>query len=1536
MSVSPRRFPAGLAAGLLALCAVLAMFPPFASDASTLETIRQRQSLNRDWKFKLGDFPGAEAGGYDDSFWGAVNLPHSFSLPYFLSFKFYTGYGWYRRHLTVPADWSGKRVLIEFEGAFQDAQVYVNGTLMGRHLGGYTGFSYDITSALTTGDNVIAVRLNNNWNAQVAPRAGDHTFSGGLYRDVNLVVTDPLHVTWYGTFVTTPTLAANSGASSTVNIKTEIRNDNATSRSCTVKTDILDPNGATVATISSTQTVAANTTVTFDQTTPAIANPQLWHPDHPWLYHAVTTVSDGATAVDDYDTRFGFRWFSWTADQGFFLNGAHYYIHGADVHQDHAGWGDGVTNAGFYRDVQMVKDAGFNFIRGSHYPKDPAFGDACDELGVLFWSENCFWGIGGGGGDGSWTASAYPPVAGDQAPFEQNVLATLTDMIRIHRNHPSVVAWSMSNEPFFTDSSTMTGMRNLLASEVALTHQLDPTRPAGIGGCQRPLDSTRIDKIGDVAGYNGDGATQAAFQNPGIPNIVTEYGSPYGVRPGTYDPAWGDLQLTNGFPTEYAWRSGQALWCMFDHGSIGGLGLELDGAVDYFRLPKRAWYWYRNAYRGIAPPAWPVAGTPAKLGLDADKTTLAAVDGTDDAQIRVSILDANGVRISNAATVTLTIESGPGEFPTGRTITFTPAGNGDASDIAIVDGWAAIEFRAYQAGTSVIRATSPGLTDATITITSQGSPAYVQGVTALAPTRPYVRYSGTTTTSSSMGLALNRPTRGSSTAPGAYAGLANDGDGTTSWQAADTNPNAWWTVSLEAQYQVNRIQLTFPAAGNYRYKIDVSTDGANFVTVVDQSQTTSTQQTRTATGNFGSGISVVRVRFTGLPAGLPAGLVEVAVGGGSGLTFNANQLGGTILGTAGSWNNAGNTKEMAMDGSTTTFFDSPTSAGWVGLDLGAHASARVAKVRYCPRAGLGSRMVGGKFQGANQADFSDAVDLFTISATPADGVYATQEISNAGSFRYVRYLGPATGNGNVAELEFYKFPGSGATTLYAFENDATDSSGNGNDGTPSGITYVAGKIGSAAANFNGTTAAVGSALVTADDFSVALWVKTTGGSSAGTATSQWWAGKGLVDGDVSGNPADWGTSITNGKFAFGIGGASDVTVLSSATINDNAWHHCVATWSSASGAMTVYVDGAPSGSGTAGAGVPRSSPIALKLGRIASGSGNISLNGALDDVRYYDRVLSSAEIAALAGATAPSSVPAAPASLTATAGDGQVTLGWAASAGATAYLVKRSTTSGSGYVVIDTTSATSYVDLSANSGATYYYVVAATNLAGASGNSPQASATPFGLPAAPMNLTATPGGEQNTLTWSAVAGALSYTVLRGGASGGPYAPIQTVSATNFTDAGLTPGTSYFYVVTATNAAGTGAYSAQASAAPLTLAEEWRLANFGTTSNSGNAADSADPDGDGFTNAQEFAAGTDPNRAASMFRVSGLTMSGGDVFVSFPSVAGKSYRLERSDTLQSGSWTTVQDNIAGTGGTIAITDTGAAAQSKRFYRVVLVP
>ena len=855
--------------------------------------LRQTINFNRDWRFEPGDHPGAQLSKYGDATWERIGLPHSFSLPYFLSPKFYVGYGWYRKHFYVPKAWQGKRINLDFDGAFQVAEVFVNGQRVGEHKGGYTGFEFDITAAVKPGDNVVAVRVNNLWNPRLAPRAGEHVFSGGIYRDVWLVVTAPLHVTWYGTFVTTPQVSEESG---TVNVKTEVVNQSSATKKATVKTRVLDANGKVVAEMQSTQTIRAGATNVFDQTSRPVLHPKLWSPEHPNLYSVKTIVFESAAApasrlsnaesgkhtdetpgpleaVDDYTSPLGFRWFKWTAEQGFFLNGEHYYIKGADAHQDHAGWGDAVADSGFYRDVELIKEAGFDFIRGSHYPHAPACAAACDRIGMLFWSENCFWGTGGFKGDGYWNASAYPTNAADDADFESSVKGSLRDMIRINRNHPSIIAWSMCNEVFFSAPSAMPKVRKFLNELVTCSHELDPTRPAAIGGCQRG----NLDKLGDIAGYNGDGARLPEFMNPGIPNMVTEYGSTIADRPGKYEPGWGDLssQLTNGFPIEYPWRSGQALWCAFDHGSIFS-HFGCMGMVDYFRLPKRMWYWYRNAYCHDPPPAWPQPGTPAGLRLTADKTTLTRPDGTDDAQLVVRVLDQHGKWIDDSPPVTLTIVSGPGQFPTGPSITFDPK-----SDIAIRDGEAAIEFRSYYAGKTFIRATSPGLKDATIEITTLGEPKFIPGQTSPVQSRPYVRFTGEVQSPPSVVLGSDNPTLASSESPGHSSNLANDGDPVTFWQAAGNDHRAWWQVDLERIVNVSQTRLMFPAAGNWRYRIEISEDGHNgWRLIADQTQTATVSRKRTDITPGGSVRGrYFRVIITGTPPEKSAAIAEVAVTG---------------------------------------------------------------------------------------------------------------------------------------------------------------------------------------------------------------------------------------------------------------------------------------------------------------------------------------------------------------------------------------------------------------------------------------------------------------------------------------------------------------------------------------------------------------------------------------------------------------------------------------------------------------------------------
>lgn len=430
--------------------------------AQQSESPRKKINFNREWKYAHGDVRGAERIGYNDSGWETVGVPHSFSIPYFMSKDFYVGYGWYRKSFRLSEDDLKKCTFIEFDGVFQEAEIYINGQKVGSHVGGYTGFSVDVTKAVKAGNNEMAVRVNNIWKPDVAPRAGEHVFSGGIYRNVRLVQKSKTYIDWYGTFVITPELKENRGKASTVKVATEVCNRSSLSSEYKLVTEVRKLNGEAVTSVTTTEYVGANDSKQFVQVTPAVNEPELWHPAHPSLYKLVSLLYKGNELLDSEETVFGFRWFEWTADRGFFLNGEHLFFKGANVHQDQAGWGDAVTEAAMRRDVKQMKEAGFDFIRGSHYPHAPAFSKACDEMGMLFWAEAPFWGIGGFGPDGYWNSSAYPVYDKHRPEFDASALQQLGEMIRIHRNHPSIVAWSMCNEAFFSAPEAMDGVRELL------------------------------------------------------------------------------------------------------------------------------------------------------------------------------------------------------------------------------------------------------------------------------------------------------------------------------------------------------------------------------------------------------------------------------------------------------------------------------------------------------------------------------------------------------------------------------------------------------------------------------------------------------------------------------------------------------------------------------------------------------------------------------------------------------------------------------------------------------------------------------------------------------------------------------------------------------------------------------------------------------------------------------------------------------------------------------------------------------------------
>ena len=356
---------------------------------------------------------------------------------------------------------------------------------------------------------------------------------------------------------------------------------------------------------------------------------------------------------------------------------------------------------------------------------------------------------------------------------------------------------------------------------------------------------------------------------------------------------------------------------------------------------------------------------------------------------------------------------------------------------------------------------------------------------------------------------------------------------------------------------------------------------------------------------------------------------------------------------------------------------------------------------------------------------STANNYFVKRSTTSGSGYATISTDTSLSFTdtglvngtpYYYVVAASNANGVSSNSVEVSATPSEMRARYAFEGNAQDSSGNGFHGTAGALTYVAGKVGAQAAQFNGSSSYVSIPRSVTDDFTVAMWVKTT--DTTGTAGDQWWSGKGLVDGEVPGGGSDWGTSIVNGKFVLGVGAWNgDVTLASSVNINDGAWHHVAATRNNTNGAMQVYVDGVLRGSGTGPTG-SRTYPASLCIGSLLPGYN--FLNGTLDDVRLYDRILTLAEIAAIVG-----TLPSAPTGISATQTSvNQATVSWLPSATANSYNVKRYGASGGPYTTITTNvTATSYLDSGLSVGTPYYYVVSGLNTAGEGPNSSEAGVT---------------------------------------------------------------------------------------------------------------------------------------------------------------------------------------------------------------------
>ena len=504
-----------------------------------------REEFNTGWRFALIDNDSVASPAYDDSNWRKLNLPHDWAIEGDFSESNPSGtgggalpggIGWYRKDFVVPESDKGKQIYIDFDGAYMNASVYVNGNYLGTRPYGYASFSYDISPYVKYGEeNVIAVKVDN------AEQPNSRWYSGcGIYRNVWMRVLDPIHVAQWGQAV----IATVNGGTGTLDMTTEIENNSDGDAAITISSNLIAPDGKKVAE-SAEQTVdlskADSITTVSSQIT--LKNPRLWSTDTPDRYTLVTVIKDAATGktLDTYSTVTGFRTFEFDAEKGFSLNGKPMKINGVCLHHDAGALGAVVNRRAIERQLEIMKEMGVNAIRSSHNPPAPELLELCDSMGLMVMDETF----------DMWrkkkTAHDYSRY------FDEWHEKDLTDLVKRDRNHPSVFMWSIGNEVLeqWSDAKADTlsleqanlilnfghskemlanegemSVNSLLTKKLAdMTRRYDPSRPV-TAGCNEPNPGNHLFRSGalDIIGYNyhDDWFKDVPKNFPGKPFIITE------------------------------------------------------------------------------------------------------------------------------------------------------------------------------------------------------------------------------------------------------------------------------------------------------------------------------------------------------------------------------------------------------------------------------------------------------------------------------------------------------------------------------------------------------------------------------------------------------------------------------------------------------------------------------------------------------------------------------------------------------------------------------------------------------------------------------------------------------------------------------------------------------------------------------------------------------------------------------------------------------------------------------------------------------
>jgi beta-galactosidase len=654
-SIAAQAFAVSIGAAPAAAAAAAAVAGAASPEGGSDSTPRVIVPLSTGWRFKQASgLGGVEGTQFDDSDWSQVTVPHTWNrignegTQRSAQSNNIQGTGWYRLRFKAPPAGRGSHYFLQFDAVGTIADAWLNGHYLGKHEGAFARFRFDASAAINpTGDNLLVVRADNSRpqpgaaTENVIPLSGDFFMFGGIYRSAALIVTQPVHLDlldFGGPGVYERALAIQPGAA-TVEVTSRVVNNGPSAQRLRVETAITDADGKVVASNINAAGPVAPGAVSVLQSNLSIANPRLWQGVRdPYLYRTVVTLRSMQGAVLDRMTQpLGLRTLRFDADQGFFLNGEHQYLKGANLHQDRPAKGWAVSDADQEEDFAILADMGANAVRLAHYQHDQRSYEVADASGIVVWAE----------------IPLVNKVSFDGSPanaaLAANARQQLLELIQQNRNHPSVALWSIANEIDLTPTQVRGPSKPaaLLRSLNALARSQDPDRPTTFADCcevalssdngdgsrsgdgvpaAAPRDS--IVGIADTLGYNryfgwytghfddfGPMLDQAHARHPKLPFSVSEYGAGAGLTQHSDDPAGGPVN-SHGRPHpeelqnlyhEMSWDTlrqrpylwGSFIWNLTDFASDSRREGDLTdinekGLVSYDRkIRKDAFYFYR-------------------------------------------------------------------------------------------------------------------------------------------------------------------------------------------------------------------------------------------------------------------------------------------------------------------------------------------------------------------------------------------------------------------------------------------------------------------------------------------------------------------------------------------------------------------------------------------------------------------------------------------------------------------------------------------------------------------------------------------------------------------------------------------------------------------------------------------------------------------------------------------------------------------------------------------------------------------------------